>query len=51
MFEPDKNPGYEKLVHDAAALIEKWFQNDWYRAGAEQGAREAEGVAPRGPEA
>ncbi|RDA89825.1 hypothetical protein CP533_6955 [Ophiocordyceps camponoti-saundersi (nom. inval.)] len=32
MFEPDANPGYETLTMDAAALIEKWFQNEWYEA-------------------
>ncbi|RCI11657.1 hypothetical protein L249_7211 [Ophiocordyceps polyrhachis-furcata BCC 54312] len=32
MFEPDANPGYEALTMDAAALIEKWFRNEWYEA-------------------
>lgn len=32
MFEPAKNPGYEKLSNDAAELIAKWTRNDWYES-------------------
>ncbi|ROW14444.1 hypothetical protein VPNG_03868 [Cytospora leucostoma] len=32
MFEPAKNPGYEKLSSDAAELIAKWTRNDWYES-------------------
>ncbi|KJZ74032.1 hypothetical protein HIM_06481 [Hirsutella minnesotensis 3608] len=36
MFEPKDNPGYEKLTSDAAAFIEKWFENDWYESSSKQ---------------
>ncbi|KAK7736274.1 hypothetical protein SLS53_007109 [Cytospora paraplurivora] len=32
MFEPTKNPGYEKLSNDAAELIAKWTRNEWYES-------------------
>ncbi|KAB5570308.1 hypothetical protein GE09DRAFT_702910 [Coniochaeta sp. 2T2.1] len=30
MFEPSENPGYEKLVRDAASMVKNWLNNDWY---------------------
>ncbi|OIW33314.1 hypothetical protein CONLIGDRAFT_659306 [Coniochaeta ligniaria NRRL 30616] len=30
MFEPKENPGYEKLVRDAASMVKSWLNNDWY---------------------
>ena len=30
MFEPKENPGYEKLVRDAAQMVKTWLNNDWY---------------------
>ncbi|KAM4054590.1 alpha/beta-Hydrolase [Hirsutella rhossiliensis] len=44
MFEPKENPRYEKLAQDAAGLIEKWFQNDWYYASSEDEAQKVEEV-------
>ncbi|TDZ65050.1 hypothetical protein CTRI78_v003795 [Colletotrichum trifolii] len=35
MFEASKNPGYEQLKQDAAALITQWTKNDWYEASTE----------------
>lgn len=34
MFEPEQNPGYEKLVQDAVRLISDWLHQDaWYDDG------------------
>lgn len=35
MFEPKENPGYEKLVRDAASMVKVWCQNDWYEDSSE----------------
>lgn len=35
MFEPKDNPGYDKLTDDAAQLIAKWTQNDWYESSTD----------------
>lgn len=29
MFEPQNNPAYGKLLHDAKSLIAMWVQRDW----------------------
>ncbi|PHH70900.1 hypothetical protein CDD82_6862 [Ophiocordyceps australis] len=34
MFDASKNPAYQQLVHDAAALVGQWLQNDWYQSSA-----------------
>lgn len=44
MFEPKENPGYEKLTQDAAGLMEKWFQNDWYQTISEDEPQETKEV-------
>lgn len=35
MFEPNENPGYERLSQNAKDLIVEWLQNDWYQTSAE----------------
>lgn len=35
MFEPNENPGYDKLTDGAAQLIAKWTMNDWYESSTE----------------
>ena len=35
MFEPKENPSYDKLSEDAAGLIAKWSNNDWYASSTE----------------
>ncbi|KAM3561024.1 hypothetical protein MY1884_002593 [Beauveria asiatica] len=36
MFEEDENPGYDKLLIDAAARITSWLHNDWYESSTEE---------------
>ncbi|PHH84193.1 hypothetical protein CDD83_2333 [Cordyceps sp. RAO-2017] len=45
MFEPTENPGYETLTNDAAARIERWFQNDWYAASDDPDPQPVEEVS------
>ncbi|POR36457.1 Uncharacterized protein TPAR_03346 [Tolypocladium paradoxum] len=45
MFEPMENPGYDKLSDDAAGLIAKWADNDWYASSSEVLPGKAEGAA------
>ena len=40
MFEEKENPGYEQLSRDAAALIARWCQNDWYNSSSDAGKEE-----------
>lgn len=45
MFEPKDNPGYDKLINDAAQLISKWTMNDWYASSTDaEISEEANGV-------
>ncbi|KAK5990118.1 hypothetical protein PT974_08384 [Cladobotryum mycophilum] len=39
MFEPKKNPGYDKLSLDAKDLIKQWVDKDWYESSFEPKAR------------
>ncbi|PHH63045.1 hypothetical protein CDD81_6376 [Ophiocordyceps australis] len=34
MFDAGKNPAYQELVQDAAALVAQWLQNDWYQSSS-----------------
>ncbi|PNY23804.1 Uncharacterized protein TCAP_06256, partial [Tolypocladium capitatum] len=45
MFEPGENPGYAKLSEDAAGLIAKWSDNDWYESSSEVEPQKAQGAA------
>ena len=34
MFENKNNPGYERLLVDAAGIIETWLRNEWYETSS-----------------
>ncbi|KAG5916329.1 hypothetical protein E4U42_007714, partial [Claviceps africana] len=42
MFEPDLNPAYEKMSHDAAGLITQWTRNEWYETSADDEGQDDE---------
>lgn len=35
MFDPKHNPGYQKLLKDAAGFVTKWTTNEWYESSSE----------------
>ncbi|KAL7927923.1 hypothetical protein ACQKWADRAFT_278240 [Trichoderma austrokoningii] len=39
MFEPQNNPAYGKLLHDAKSLIAMWVQRDWSEGSHEPRSR------------
>lgn len=48
MFEPNENPGYDKLSNTAADLIAKWLRNDWYESSTEGEIARDKETAPVG---
>lgn len=36
MFTPEENPGYDRLVQDAAEYVHGWLQNEWYESSVEE---------------
>lgn len=56
MFEEKGNPAYERLLVDAAGMIERWLRNEWYQTSSpprkrisQSGGGHAQQAAGRGP--
>jgi hypothetical protein len=39
MFEPQENPGYERLTLEARDMVVGWLRNDWYENSSADAVR------------